>query len=377
MKIIIEYHSIWQNSVLDGSNDELFHKKSNPRNFKVSSKSTEKPDVKEITLNTVLGILYRLIGDQRKLYQTKREFYQVGDYNFHFKDMDISFELKKTKQWIETVSLIRKNDSRGRLADRPPPTKFLGVLDENEPLFFSEYSATFWSVLDLSFDELLDFIIQPSFKKIETEVSPSHILNRIQFGIGEEMEDIEFIENKIKFIQDKIQKEKGKSKPSEKTIQNLNKQILLLQDELEKQSDFECKVKKCLKILESKYGESYLEKSGNLKPIRFYSASLYLMRDLLKEHEITLPFLTDKDGVKGFSVKGFNGVRDFLNSLTGGKKQTTHTPYDLTKSDGRLEITLNLDPQQAVELKQMIDNAGVSSFYLGKKGLAYVVGIYE
>lgn len=365
MKIIIEYHSIWQNSVLDGSNDELFHKKSNPRNFKASSKSTEKPDIKDITLNTVLGVLCRLIGDQRKLYQAK------NCDDFYFKDVPISFEIRELKKWNEQVSLINKSENR------PQQKKFLGVLDKNEPLFFSEYSATFWSVLDLSFDELLDFIIQPSFKKIETEVSPSHILNRIQFEIGEEMEDIEFIENKIKFIQDKIQKEKGKSKPSEKTIQNLNKQILLLQDELETQPDFECKVKKCLKILESKYGESYLEKSGKLKPIRFYSASLYLMRDLLKDNEITLPFLTDKNGVKGFSVKGFNGVRDFLNSLTGGKKQTTHTPYDLTKSDGTLEITLNLTPQQAIELKQMIDNAGVSSFYLGKKGLAYVTAILE
>ena len=47
----------------------------------------------------------------------------------------------------------------------------------------------------------------------------------------------------------------------------------------------------------------------------------------------------------------------------------------LTKANGQLEIRLDINDEQAKELKQMIDNAGVSSFYLGKKGLAYVSDI--
>ena len=81
MKIIIDYESSWQNSFLTGSNDEPVKK----REFKASSKSKEAEDVKPISHNTILGVLSRLIGDQRKLYQAK------NSEKFYFKDMDISF----------------------------------------------------------------------------------------------------------------------------------------------------------------------------------------------------------------------------------------------------------------------------------------------
>jgi 3-hydroxyisobutyrate dehydrogenase-like beta-hydroxyacid dehydrogenase len=47
----------------------------------------------------------------------------------------------------------------------------------------------------------------------------------------------------------------------------------------------------------------------------------------------------------------------------------------LTKASGVLEIIIDIPRDQAKELKKMIENAGVSSFYLGKKGLAYVTKI--
>ena len=47
----------------------------------------------------------------------------------------------------------------------------------------------------------------------------------------------------------------------------------------------------------------------------------------------------------------------------------------LTKARGTLEINLDIDRSTGQELAQMIDFAGVSSFYLGKKGLAYVTDI--
>ena len=44
----------------------------------------------------------------------------------------------------------------------------------------------------------------------------------------------------------------------------------------------------------------------------------------------------------------------------------------LTKASGQLEINIDIDKDKAREIKTMIENAAVSSFYLGKKGLAYV-----
>ena len=71
---------------------------------------------------------------------------------------------------------------------------------------------------------------------------------------------------------------------------------------------------------------------------------------------------------------------------TGDKKRIWGNPYiqkqrlkglgevvsKLTKASGRLEINVDIDRNKSEELKGMIECAGVSSFYLGKKGLAYV-----
>ena len=44
----------------------------------------------------------------------------------------------------------------------------------------------------------------------------------------------------------------------------------------------------------------------------------------------------------------------------------------MTKASGQLEININVNRQKGREIATLIENAGVSSFYLGKKGLAYV-----
>ena len=74
---------------------------------------------------------------------------------------------------------------------------------------------------------------------------------------------------------------------------------------------------------------------------------------------------------------------------TGAKKLVWGNPYllkekkkgegevvsVLNKASGSLEITLNITTEKAKELAGLIDSAGVSAFYLGKKGLAYVSSI--
>ncbi|MDF1876898.1 hypothetical protein JHD47_03605 [Sulfurimonas sp. SAG-AH-194-L11] len=55
-----------------------------------------------------------------------------------------------------------------------------------------------------------------------------------------------------------------------------------------------------------------------------------------------------------------------------GEGQVTST---LQKANGTLDITLDIPREKAKELKRLIENAGVSSFYIGKKGLAYVTNI--
>ena len=47
----------------------------------------------------------------------------------------------------------------------------------------------------------------------------------------------------------------------------------------------------------------------------------------------------------------------------------------MEKAGGTLNIEIAVDRETAFDLKTKIENAGVSAFYLGKKGLAYVSDI--
>ena len=121
----------------------------------------------------------------------------------------------------------------------------------------------------------------------------------------------------------------------------------------------------------------------------FYCSGLYLQMSRLEEQYDMSTAKTKSGGISGISKRGFT-KKDFMDRYTTGKKKRVWgNPYMrnewvdgegkvnllLTKASGQLEINLDIEADKAKELKTMIDNAGVSSFYLGKKGLAYVSGI--
>ncbi|MGY0595120.1 MAG: type I-Fv CRISPR-associated protein Cas5fv, partial [Paraglaciecola chathamensis] len=91
MRIMIEYESSWRNSFLDPatSNNEPLPK--NGRKFIGSMTNLKKPEnylAREVTIDTVMGVLNRLIGDQRKLYQARAS----DDYYFSEIEKTVYFE---------------------------------------------------------------------------------------------------------------------------------------------------------------------------------------------------------------------------------------------------------------------------------------------
>ena len=175
MKIIIEYESSWRNSFLDGSNDEQLPKQG--RNFVASSaklKDSTNFHQREITQNTVMGILNRLIGDQRKLYQSR----QSEDY--YFADMEnlIHFQDIPKIQSNEVVYLRNiegSDDKKG----------YMGMINANHPIFKSEYSFEFWNVLSLNIEQLCEFILRDKLiKDFELEktlpLDPLSILGQLE-----------------------------------------------------------------------------------------------------------------------------------------------------------------------------------------------------
>jgi hypothetical protein len=157
---------------------------------------------------------------------------------------------------------------------------------------------------------------------------------------------------------DKLKKDMGK--------------ILNLKDK----EDSDSKLEKVLDILSEKYPDQIYYDKGRVFPMSLYAVSLYLQVERMLEEKLEGVELYLNNGkIQGFSKRNFNGVRDFLNKLAGNYKKTTATPYPLTKASGVLEINIDIERKEAKYLKQLIENAGVSSFYLGKKGLAYVTYI--
>jgi len=334
MRIIIDYESSWRNSFLDGSNDESLPKKG--RNFVASMTELKKSEnfyTRGISKNTVMGILSRLIGDQRKLYDARKS----NHYYFADKEQFITFEDKPTVINHEIVYIRNMKGSTDQ-------NSFTGMIKVKEPIFLSDYSQEFWGILALDIEQLCDFILD------EKSLAQFHIAQPISL-------DPISILNRLDVI--------GKIKPvqAEGRLKQASEQLEALFDKY--------------KPVNAKGLQLFLP---------MYCSALYLqMKRLVSQYDMTTA-KSKMGGISGISNNGFT-PKDFMDKYTTGTKKLIYgNPYlreefvkgegkishKLTKASGQLEITLDIEVDTAKELKQMIENAGVSSFYLGKKGLAYM-----
>lgn len=339
MRITIKYEASWRNSFLGGSNNEPLPK--GGRTFVGSMTTLGKRDnqgnysnfiKREITHDTVMGVLNRLIGDQRKLYQSR----SCPKYFFSGLEEQISFnDQQNQSEPINTETVYIRN-----MEGNTDQNSFTGMIKANDPVFRSDYSNIFWGVLTLDIENLCRFIVDESF-----QVSSSK-----QFDPLDVLQKLDEL-NKLKPI------------------------------------DIET-VKNALDTLQKHFSEvAYKIVDNKIKPIELYCSALYLQISRLsqKKYDISLA-LTKKNGLAGISKRGYT-PKDFMDRYTtGSKKPIWGNPYQLkerrkgegevisllTKANGTLDILLDIPEAKAQQLKEMIEAASVSSFYLGKKGLAYV-----
>lgn len=338
MRITIKYEASWRNSFLDGSNSEPLPK--GGRTFVGSMTTLGKRDnqgnypnfiKREITHDTVMGVLNRLIGDQRKLYQSRN----CPKYFFLDLEEHISFnDQQNQSEPINTETVYIRN-----MEGNTDQNSFTGMIKANDPVFTSHYSNIFWGVLTLDIESLCHFIVDENF-----QVSSSKQFNPLD--VLQKLDEL----NKLKVI------------------------------------DVEM-VKNALDTLQKYFSDvAYKIVDNKIKPIELYCSALYLqINRLSQEYDVSLA-LTKNGGLAGISKRGYT-PKDFMDRYTTGtKKPIWGNPYQLkerrkgegevvsllTKANGTLDILLNIPEDKAKQLQEMIDAAGVSSFYLGKKGLAYV-----
>ncbi|MGD7033451.1 type I-Fv CRISPR-associated protein Cas5fv [Methylotuvimicrobium buryatense] len=404
MRISIEFDSCWQTGFLgDDLKKPIIHSKNaNKHDLKgykqkfvaTSKERGEKPT--PITKNTVLGILCRLVGDQRKLYQAR------NSENYYFADIEpqVSFSLSRINQTSqELIYLTNKSD------DRCAQSTFLGVLSSDNPWFFSDVSSKLWSVLFLNKEQLLDFILNNEVENTEVDCSPKNLISRIEDISNIKVETGSVLMTKKRLIFDKtkeiekkenllettLEKAKVKSPNSQSQIvkheikiKEINEEILQLKEaflQIEVDAEIneqDLKIANVIRYLTNKFpGNEYLT-NDVIYPLSLYAAALYIQAERLSKIRNDLEFLKDKKGeiyIQGFSKRGFNGIRDWLNRMAGGRKKAVGTPCIVQKQSGVLDININVSRERAEQIRNDIENAGVSSFYLGKKGLAYVARI--
>lgn len=332
MRVAIEYEASWRNSFLDGSNNKSLPK--DGRKFVSSMTNLKNPQnyiEHKVGLDTVMGILNRLIGDQRKLYQAR------ADADYFFKDIEPYIRFYDQPRHVNTeVAYIRN------ITGSTDQNSYTGMIMVNEPAFNSDYSQSLWSILALDLDQLCLWVLNETSPERSIELNPLVIVERL--------EDL----NKLKSI----------------SIDGIYKLVF---DKLSKNF--------------KKFNG--VNKRGEISPISLYCSSLYLQLERLASHFDLSTALTKAGGLSGISNNGFT-KKDFMSRYTTGeKKRIWGNPYMreefvkgegrskrlLTKVNGELHIDIGVDHDLGKKIQEMINGAGVSSFYLGKKGLAYVTDI--
>ena len=329
MRITIEYESSWRNSFLDGDNNVPLTK--DGRKFIGSMKSLKESEgnfkQRRITSDTVMGLLNRLIGDQRKLYQAREKIFSQ---KYYFEDKEEKLILSKEIVYIRNMK--GNNDQNS----------FSGILIISDPIFSSDYSEDLWGIMELNFEQLCHFIVGDSVSLVCRELDPLYICGLFEI--------------------------RAKEKP-------------VLNEGIVAQALIE--LKKWFPT------ENYLNQKGFGVPSMMYCSALYMQLKRLESKYDMISVKTKSGGITGVSKKNFT-KKDFMKRFTTGNgKKIWGNPYlkkekikgegevtsMLTKASGQLEITINVDKEKGCEIAQLIESAGVSSFYLGKKGLAYVTKI--
>jgi hypothetical protein len=256
--------------------------------------------------------------------------------NYFFEELEPLVSFNDKPEYINNEMTYIRN-----ITGSTDQNSYTGMIKVNDPMFLSDYSNEFWGVLALNVEELCQFITSKGTVNAKLPVNPLSIIERLEeLNKLKPIENIDLANKSFEFLQSKFDKFKG------------------------------------------------LNNKGLIYPIALYCSALYLQLDLLpvsKKYDMSTA-KTKAGGIGGISNNGFT-KKDFMNRFTtGDKKKIWGNPYIheefvkgegktknlMTKASGTLDIVLNISRDKAKEIKELIDNAGVSSFYLGKKGLAYM-----
>lgn len=335
LTIIIKYNSIWKTSFLAGSNDEPVKKE---RKFVASIHELKKSEnrlERNITVNTIMGVLNRLIGDQRKLYQARQ------DPNYYFKHLETVLKPKHiVEQAVHNDEMIRLQNLSSGFDKR----LMAGIYSDSHPAFTNQDFTLLWHIAFLPLEKVLQFIFTGDLACLKEDKPMIYS----PVDVADQLDDL------------------AELKP------------------IEIDSSFQ----KAINVLSKHFTDvTYAPtSSGKFRPLAFYCSAMYLALEKLEQDQDVTPVLSPRGGISGISKRNFTRPDFLLAYANGQRRKTFNTPYiienrikdkglvrkKLTTANGTVSVHLPISNDKASELVNLIRCAGVGPFKLGKKGLAYI-----
>lgn len=350
MKIEIMFNSIWGNSFLDGSNNEPLPNGGKNRKYLASFTELKKKGnyiAKDITKDTIMGVLNRLVGEQDKLYKIRqREDYYLRDIDELLTEEDIVVEKTTTDEVVYLRNLYGEH-----------PSLCQGIKN----IFNDIYSRELFSVLYLNKEELIEFLLNEDYViDLKECIDVDDILIQTKSSVfkktkitkvDEEFDEVVEVlktaydnEESLRFEEIDLSKDKITINPNRLYCTSLYIQL----ERMKKKYNFSS---------EEYEKMEFISKSGLIRGV--------------SKNSITLKDLRESFGLKKMNVRGNPYV---IEGNIKNSKSITEMKA-LRKSDGKVTINLNISEDRARDLYEKILKAGVTSFYLGKKGLAYISNI--
>jgi hypothetical protein len=334
MEISIEYSSKWGNSFLS-EQDEKGNRSYIASLSKMNDGKNKENQLgyykeRDISISTVYGILYRLLGARKSLKKILEE-----DDSFVselIKQNKISFIHQKLSDSDESVYIKNKelNNDQNSYSGIPDDsiTEFDGFKEAIDVLYYNR-------------EQLIEYITKD--KTFDVEDYPLHVID---------------FSNKIK----EVFKNKNLivSELEYNAINKMNKKIF--------NQDIDAKKAHLGLIAINKSINNFANKHDEV--LRFLTPSKTITGISLNGKS-----LTPKDVMKNFAnykiVYGNPYQTDFWvkNEVNGKNKKFNKK---LTKSNGKISISIDCEYESSLKLKKLIENSGTSSFYVGKKGLGYI-----
>lgn len=336
MIIEINYDSKWGNSFLSEPDEK------GKRTYVAATSRLKSPGnkdnalgyykEKEISLSTVYGILYRLLGARKSLSKLLESDDSI--LSTLIKEDKISFKIEDEVKWEELVFLRNTTGSYDQ-------NSYSGI--PNEDLLSLKGIVSAISVLFYSREQLMDFILSSKHFPVKLEnLSILEIAKKIEES-GKNP-DLKISEDEFNAVNEAMIDitEKEIHQKASLALLAINKSMILY-----------CK--------EKGLSSEFLTANNTFAGISL-NGNTFTLKDFMKK------FANPK------TIYGNPYVANYKekNPITGkyhdaGKK--------LNKSSGILQIEIDADFDTENDLKELIENAGVGPFYVGKKGLAYVKNI--